>query len=692
MVYIPQQWLNNNTSAPYGPINDTRLNYIEAGIQAGHVTADAAIPKSVGTTKGDVMAYTGSAWARLAVGSDGQFLVSDSTQTVGVKWSTVSTSGAILAALVDAKGDLIVATANDTVARQAVGSNGQVLTADTSASTGVRWKSPPQVNVKTAPYNAVGDGVADDTTALTSAITDAAGKELYIPEGTYKFTSALTLTDTSVRGAGRGTILKPTALGAGVAAITMTGTGGGLDTSIRDLVLQGPGAYSLGTKTANVDGLKFTSSITPKIDNVRVEQFDSGIVFANSTGHIYARELECTNNYYGIYCTVNNFDYTIVDSLINGNSFANIATPADQGFEGLVMRNVHCGFAPYGIYQEATPSNQGQKLFLQDCILDYVRFESIGNGAIVSDAQRDASNWSLAADVLITLPGFSWDTATYKIGARSQAFAIDVGRNDRTFRIVSQGAHPFTAGTTNVMRVKFGGGSTSTVELGHNASLVSHVQVDNNFTVIRAGQSPPLERFDGTYYRHLLGKNSVEIITGPGTPEGNVTAPVSSLYLRDDGSTGTAIYRKETGSGNTGWIASAGLVGGLVPTSQLGTGTPNGTLFLRDDQTYARPGAVVGVPQKSSNYTFVLTDAGQLVVATAAGITFNVPTNASVAFPLGTTISVGNDAAGTLTIAAVTPGTTTINNSSNTFTLKQWGYGTLIKRATDMWVLSGDVG
>lgn len=41
--------------------------------------------------------------------------------------------------LVDAKGDLIAATAADTVARLAVGTNGQVLTADSTAATGLKW-------------------------------------------------------------------------------------------------------------------------------------------------------------------------------------------------------------------------------------------------------------------------------------------------------------------------------------------------------------------------------------------------------------------------------------------------------------------------------------------------------------------------------------------------------------------------
>jgi hypothetical protein len=43
--------------------------------------------------------------------------------------------------IVDAKGDLIAASANDTPARLAVGSNGQILVADSTTSTGLRWNS-----------------------------------------------------------------------------------------------------------------------------------------------------------------------------------------------------------------------------------------------------------------------------------------------------------------------------------------------------------------------------------------------------------------------------------------------------------------------------------------------------------------------------------------------------------------------
>lgn len=47
----------------------------------------------------------------------------------------------IAKSLVDAKGDLVAATAADTVDRLAVGSNGETLVADSSATTGLRWQA-----------------------------------------------------------------------------------------------------------------------------------------------------------------------------------------------------------------------------------------------------------------------------------------------------------------------------------------------------------------------------------------------------------------------------------------------------------------------------------------------------------------------------------------------------------------------
>lgn len=46
-----------------------------------------------------------------------------------------------------------------------------------------------------------------------------------------------------------------------------------------------------------------------------------------------------------------------------------------------------------------------------------------------------------------------------------------------------------------------------------------------------------------------------KILVGTGSPESAVTAGVGSLFLRTDGGASTVMYVKESGAGNTGWIA-----------------------------------------------------------------------------------------------------------------------------------------
>lgn len=53
-----------------------------------------------------------------------------------------SVEGGIQPTLLDSKGDLIAASAADTPQRLAVGSNDQVLTADSSTATGLKWATP----------------------------------------------------------------------------------------------------------------------------------------------------------------------------------------------------------------------------------------------------------------------------------------------------------------------------------------------------------------------------------------------------------------------------------------------------------------------------------------------------------------------------------------------------------------------
>ena len=67
--------------------------------------------------------------------------------------------------------------------------------------------------------------------------------------------------------------------------------------------------------------------------------------------------------------------------------------------------------------------------------------------------------------------------------------------------------------------------------------------------------SRELRRLEGELQSTYKFSNNVTVSTGRGTPEGVVSAPIGSMYLREDGGAGSSLYIKESGTSNTGWAA-----------------------------------------------------------------------------------------------------------------------------------------
>ncbi len=123
--------------------------------------------------------------ADLKGGTTGQILSKASNTDMDFTWAT-DASG-IPATILDAKGDIIAATAADTASRLAVGTNGHVLTADSSTATGLKWATA-----------AAGGGF---TLISSTALTGASVTLSSIPQ-TYKRLYAVAYGITNAGGAG----------------------------------------------------------------------------------------------------------------------------------------------------------------------------------------------------------------------------------------------------------------------------------------------------------------------------------------------------------------------------------------------------------------------------------------------------------------------------------------------------------
>ncbi len=102
---------------------------------AGRIpSVEGGIQPTLLTTKGDIIVATGNATlTRQGVGSNNQVLMADSAQADGVKWANEAT------ATLTTTGDTLYASAANTPARLAIGSTGQVLTVSGGLPT---WATP----------------------------------------------------------------------------------------------------------------------------------------------------------------------------------------------------------------------------------------------------------------------------------------------------------------------------------------------------------------------------------------------------------------------------------------------------------------------------------------------------------------------------------------------------------------------
>lgn len=151
----------------------------------------------------------------------------------------------------------------------------------------------------------------------------------------------------------------------------------------------------------------------------------------------------------------------------------------------------------------------------------------VNNGRTGNGTQNNASGIILNGDTTFVATGnVCYDTA----GA---------GSKTQTFGIVLTGGSPTAIINGNYLTGNAG------VGFKNEATGTPLVASRGNVASTTAGSAT---NFD----QDISG---AKVFSGTGTPEGNVEAPVGSIFRRTDGGAATSFYVKESTTGKTGWVA-----------------------------------------------------------------------------------------------------------------------------------------
>jgi hypothetical protein len=155
------------------------------------------------------------------------------------------------------------------------------------------------------------------------------------------------------------------------------------------------------------------------------------------------------------------------------------------------------------------------------------------------------------------------------------------------------------------------------------------------------------------------------------------------------GTTGQILSKASNTDMDFTWVTNdVGDITAVTAGTGLSGGGTSGAVTLSFD--YGVGNQAIENAQTGTTYTLVLADAGKMVTLTnASAITLTIPTNATVAFPVNTRIDLLQYGAGQVTVAGA--GVTIQSSGAKLKLTGQYSGASLWKKATDTWVLIGDI-
>lgn len=454
-----------------------------------------------------------------------------------------------------------------------------------------------QVNVKDAPYLAIGNGTTDDSTAINAAITAAgvAGGIVFFPAGVYKTTAPIVVPRwVKLVGASAAPVAGATTydgisviLGAhtGVGIIDLRGTQGA---AIKDLKLYGD--QTLTPKTGLLLGRTSSASAGVHIfDNISVEGY-----FTKAAVYSIASE---ENKFYSPfiallgggakYCfyTSQGDDLSVGGLTASSNIFGTLYSPefinyVNDATCSVVYINAGAGTFAWSFFGGYLMPKAGAYVTINSGSSDASDspgpYTFIGvSGELIAGGLNPVSGFNLTSSGVFKLRGLN--VIGCKMELDAAGYFVRQGVDLRIHDAFVSASNGLGVGSSiypaQVINSRIDtGNSTTAVQFGDLEFPTGMLYLPSDTAKgIQFGTAARLRHASGPGEVQLLDaagavftdfapreihlQGATKLMTGAGTPEGAVTAGVGSIFLRTDGGISTTLYVKTSGAGNTGWTA-----------------------------------------------------------------------------------------------------------------------------------------
>jgi len=348
-------------------------------------------------------------------------------------------------------------------------------------------------------FGAVGDGTTNDTTAFINAL--AASNSIFIPAGTYLLDSLTIATNAgkTITGASReSTILKATASATKFLYVG-TVSGYSVGNSISNFSID----FSLAPSSTNSQAIYLTNTYENTFSNIAIININTSQI--------------ALNIYNGSYVTTFN-------SINFGSTTGVIASTGTSANRPTTMTFIGCSFAQANL----------------DEFLSYTFIQPIIQGALTPKVNV-SNNYALTiigGDIEHTGSG-----ATY----------LYFGTNAQH---INSTGNEFSNINTIYSTIPTG---QSIVLMDNSGQGYKFLPPNNAFSITANPTITGALSATGSVITNnsfVLGSGFSAIWAfGAGTPNGVVSAPIGSIYSNTTGGAGTSFYVKESGTGNTGWVA-----------------------------------------------------------------------------------------------------------------------------------------